>query len=38
MTIPEKPNSSKQKYRLTIKGKNLLARETEEGEENNEEK
>lgn len=38
MTIPEKPNSSKQKYRLTIKGKNLLARETEKGEENNEEK
>ncbi|MCG8572344.1 MAG: transcriptional regulator, partial [Spirochaetes bacterium] len=24
MTIPDKPNSSKQKYRLTLKGKELL--------------
>jgi len=24
MTIPEKPRSSKQKYRLTIKGKSIL--------------
>ena len=33
MTIPEKPSSSKQKYRLTAKGKDFLARETEGGEE-----
>jgi ATP-dependent DNA helicase RecG len=25
MTIPDKPRSSKQKYRLTEKGRNLLA-------------
>ena len=25
MTIPDKPNSSKQKYRITPKGKDLLA-------------
>ena len=25
MTIPDKPTSSKQKYRLTAKGRNLLA-------------
>ena len=30
MTIPEKPSSSKQKYRLTSKGKNLLAIEGQE--------
>ncbi len=26
MTIPDKPTSSKQKYRLTIKGQHLLAK------------
>ena len=30
MTIPEKPRSSKQKYRLTAKGKDFLAREGQE--------
>ena len=30
MTIPEKPSSSKQKYRLTVKGKDFLAREGQE--------
>ena len=33
MTIPDKPSSSKQKYRLTAKGKDFLAKETEGGEE-----
>ena len=33
MTIPEKPRSSKQKYRLTAKGKDFLAKNTEGGEE-----
>ena len=31
MTIPDKPTSSKQKYRLTARGRNLLA-QLEEGE------
>ena len=31
MTIPDKPTSSKQKYRLTTRGRNLLA-QLEEGE------
>ena len=30
MTIPDKPTSSKQKYRLTARGKNLLAQLGEE--------
>ncbi len=30
MTIPDKPRSSKQKYRLTAKGHSILARKTEE--------
>jgi len=30
MTIPEKPSSSKQKYRLTAKGEDFLAREGQE--------
>ncbi len=33
MTIPEKLSSSKQKYRLTAKGKDFLTRETKGGEE-----
>ena len=33
MTIPDKPRSSKQKYRLTSKGKDLLAREGQEDAE-----
>ncbi|MCG7848214.1 MAG: helix-turn-helix domain-containing protein [ANME-2 cluster archaeon] len=33
MTIPDKPRSSKQKYRLTAKGKAFLSKETEGGEE-----
>jgi len=33
MTIPEKPRSSKQKYRLTAKGNALLATEQQGGEE-----
>ena len=32
MTIPDKPTSSKQKYRLPVRGKNLLA-QLEEGQE-----
>ena len=32
MTIPDKPTSSKQKYRLTVRGRNLLA-QLEEGQE-----
>ena len=32
MTIPDKPRSSKQKYRLTAKGRDLLA-ELDEGED-----
>jgi ATP-dependent DNA helicase RecG len=28
MTIPEKPNSPNQKYRLTARGKDFLAKET----------
>ena len=31
MTIPDKPTSSRQKYRLTARGRNLLA-QLEEGE------
>jgi predicted transcriptional regulator len=30
MTIPEKPRSSKQKYRLTAKGKDFFAEEGQE--------
>jgi ATP-dependent DNA helicase RecG len=30
MTIPDKPSSSKQKYRLTEKGRNLLEKQTKE--------
>ena len=30
MAIPDKPTSSKQKYRLTARGKNLLAQLEEE--------
>jgi len=33
MTIPDKPRSSKQKYRLTAKGKALLVTEHQEGVE-----
>jgi len=33
MTIPDKPRSSKQRYRLTAKGKAFLSKETEGGEE-----
>ena len=33
MTIPDKPRSSKQKYRLTAKGKAFLDKEAEGGEE-----
>ncbi|MDO5838779.1 Fic family protein [Methanosarcina mazei] len=33
MTIPEKPTSNKQKYRLTAKGKTLLDKEVTENEE-----
>ena len=31
MTIPDKPTSSKQQYRLTVRGRNLLAQLEEEG-------
>jgi hypothetical protein len=31
MLIPEKPSSSKQKYRLTAKGKDFLAKEAHGG-------
>jgi predicted HTH transcriptional regulator len=33
MTIPEKPQSSKQKYRLTAEGKDFIAGETQGGAE-----
>ncbi|MCC4771305.1 hypothetical protein FXV91_14375 [Methanosarcina sp. DH2] len=33
MTIPEKPTSNKQKYRLTAKGKSLLDKKTTGEEE-----
>jgi predicted transcriptional regulator len=33
MTIPEKPTSSKQKYRLTLKGRAFLTKEAAGGKE-----
>jgi ATP-dependent DNA helicase RecG len=30
MTVPDKPSSSKQKYRVTEKGRNLLEKQTKE--------
>jgi len=33
MTIPEKPSSSKQKYRLTDKGRAFLTKEAAQGKE-----